>query len=241
MAAIGDKSAVAKVKKIKDKKHTQYLKNKALAKRKEWNKNSRRAKVWKFIESEINLKSKPIDEPWVKQNNQKMTPLIAVIKQGNLKAVQALIRMKVSPSVSWKDKGDQVLPLEEAAWLGQEEITLLLMENGACKTKKWDFGVLHGAIARKMFAVLRVAIKKGARIDCIYAGCTPLCAALTCGKKGTGDVRMVRLLLSAKADLNKRTGGPRYANRSGTLTHLDVAKKYSNVKCLRLISEKYKK
>ena len=66
MAAIGDKSAVAKVKKIKDKKHTQYLKNKALAKRKEWNKNSRRAKVWKFIESEINLKSKPIDEPWVK-------------------------------------------------------------------------------------------------------------------------------------------------------------------------------
>ena len=65
MASAGDKSALAKTKKIKEQKHTQYLKNKALAKRKEWNKESRRAKVWKFIESGIKQKSKPIDEPWV--------------------------------------------------------------------------------------------------------------------------------------------------------------------------------
>merc|ERR1719320_1438260 len=71
MALIGDKSALAQTKKIKKQKHTQYLKNKSLAERKEWNKKSRRAKVWNFIESEIKLKSKPIDEPWVKWNNQK--------------------------------------------------------------------------------------------------------------------------------------------------------------------------
>ena len=168
-----------------------------------------------------------------------MTPLIAVIKQGNLKAVQALIRMKVSPCVYWKDKGDNVLPLEEAVWLGEDKISRLLMENGACETKNWDFGILHGAIAKKMFGVVRLAIKKGASLDSICAGCTPLCAALTCGRKGTGDIRMVRLLLSAKADLNKTTGGPRYSNNKyGKLSHLDVAEKYSNKKCLTLILEK---
>ena len=51
MASTGDKSAVAKVKKIKKQKHTQYLKNKALGKRKEWNKKRRRAKFWNFIDS----------------------------------------------------------------------------------------------------------------------------------------------------------------------------------------------
>ena len=89
-----------------------------------------------------------------------MTPLIAVIKQGNLKAVQALIRMKVSPCVYWKDKGDNVLPLEEAVWLGEDKISRLLMENGACETKNWDFGILHGAIAKKNVRSCKISNKK---------------------------------------------------------------------------------
>ena len=169
-----------------------------------------------------------------------MTPLVAVIKQGDFRAVRALVSMKASPSISWKEKGHWILPLEEAVWLGHEKISRFLLENGACEKKGWCFGVLHGAIAKKMFGLVKLLIEKGALVNSIYGGSTPLCAALTCGSKGTGDVRMVRLLLNAQADLNKKTKGPRYSTENGTLTHLEVAKKYSNVKCYQLISEKYK-
>ena len=164
-----------------------------------------------------------------------------MIKQGDFKAVESLLRMKASPTVYWKDKGDSVLPLEEAVWLGHENIARLLLKNGACNIKKWDFGVLHGAIAWKMFAFVRLLINKGASLDLIYAGRTPLCSALTCGKKGTGDVRMVNLLLSAKANLSKRTAGPRNSDQTLKLTHLEVAEKYSNEKCVGFISDKYNK
>ena len=66
LAAIGDKTALAKIVKIKKQKHAQYLKNKALGKRKEWNKKSRRANMWNFIKSEINIKQKPVNGHWVK-------------------------------------------------------------------------------------------------------------------------------------------------------------------------------
>ena len=148
--------------------------------------------------------------------------------------------MKASPMIYWKDKTDSVLPLEEAVQLGHDKIAHLLLENVDSNFINWDFGVLHGAIAWKMFALVRVLIKRGARLDLIYSGCTPLCAALTCGKQGTGDVRMVRLLLRAKANLKKNTGGPRNSNETRLLTHLEVADKYSNGKCLRCISEIYK-
>ena len=170
-----------------------------------------------------------------------MTPLIAVIKHGNLEAVRSLLRMKASPSIPWRDKTDSVLPLEEAVWMRQEKIAHLLLENGADKNINWDFGVLHGAITFKMFALVKVLIKRGASLDLTYGGCTPLCEALTCGKKGAGDIRLVRLLLSSKADLNKKTKSPRYSNKPGMLTHLDVAENYTNGKCLRFISEMYKK
>ena len=167
-----------------------------------------------------------------------MSPLLAVIKQGDFKAIKSLLLMKASPTVHWEDKGDRVLPLEEAVWLGHENISRLLVENGASNTKIWDFGALHGAIERKMFALVRLLINKGASLDLIYSGRTPLCCALTCGKKGMGDVRMVNLLLSAKANLSKRTAGPRNSDQTRKLTHLEVAEKYSNEKCVGFISDK---
>ena len=88
-----------------------------------------------------------------------------------------------------------------------------------------------------MFALVRVLIEKGASIDSVYGGITPLCAALTCGKKRKGDVRMVRLLLKAKADLNKKTSTPRSFIETCKLTYLEIAKKYSNEKCVMLISK----
>ena len=121
-----------------------------------------------------------------------------------------------------------------------EKIARLLLENDATKCRHWDFGILHGAIARKMNDLVRLLIKKGASLDLIYAGCTPLCAALTCGKKGRGDVRVVRVLLNAKVDVNKKTAGSRNSNESRVFMNLEVAEKYSNERRLKCISVKYK-
>ena len=88
-----------------------------------------------------------------------------------------------------------------------------------------------------MFPLVRVLITKGALIDSIYARMTPLCAALTCGKRRSGDVRMVRFLLNAKADVNKLTFGPRFSTQKLELTHLQVAKEYSNKNCLQSIQQ----
>ena len=167
-----------------------------------------------------------------------MTPLVAVIKQGDLRSVRVLLAMKASPSISWLEQGHWILPLEEAVWLGHEKISRLLLENGASETKGWCHGALHGAIAKKMFTLVKLLIEKRASLDSTYVGTTPLCAALTCGTKRTGDIRMVRLLSNAKADLEKMTSGPRYSGQTGKLTHLEVAKKYSNAKCLRFFSDK---
>ena len=100
------------------------------------------------------------------------------------------------------------------------------------------YGALHGAIARKMFTLLRRLIKEGAPVDSVYARMTPLCAVLTFGKERSGDVRMVRLLPNAKADVNKKTFGPRFSHRKRELTHLEFAKEYSNENCLQSILAK---
>lgn len=239
LASSKDESAMGKVKIIKDQLHERYMENKALGKCKEWDAKRRRTKLLNHIEQKIKNEKKPINEQWVTWRNQKMTPLIAVIKQRDVKGVRVLLSMKASPCIGQKDKTDFVLPLEEAVWLGEEKISNLLLESGAAKGDSWYFGALHGAIAKKMFALVRVLIKKGASIDSVYAGMTPLCAALTCGKKGTGDIRMVRLLMEAKADVNKKTLGPRYSKQTQKLTHLEVAKQYSNENCVKIISEKY--
>ena len=112
-----------------------------------------------------------------------MTPLVAVIKQGDLRSVRVLLAMKASPSISWLEQGHPIPPLEEAVWLGHEKISRLLLENGASETKGWCHGALHGAIAKKMFTLVKLLIEKRASLDSTYVGTTPLCAALTCGTK----------------------------------------------------------
>ena len=239
LASSKDKSALAKIKKIRDSKREQYIQNKALGKCKEWDAKRRRKKLLNYIQLNIESENKSINEPWVMLHNQPMTPLIAVIKQRDVKGVCVLLSMNASPCIKWKDKTDLVSPLEEAIWLGEQKISQLLLENGAAKGKLWCYGALHGAIAKKMIALVRLLIKKGALIDLVYAGMTPLCTALTCGMKGTGDVRMVRLIINAKADLYKKTSGPRYSNQTRKFTHLEVAEKYSNKNCLKLVSASY--
>ena len=237
MASSSDKSAVAKIKKIKIQLHESYIEHKKLGKCKEYDRNRRRKKLLNLIERQIKIDKKNINKSCVTWHKLKMTPLIAAIKQRDVEGVRVILSMKASPCISQRDKTDLVSPLEEAVWLGEEEISHILLKNGAAKGKLWWYGALHGAVAFKMFALVRVLIQKGAPLDYVYGGITPLCAALTCGKKRSGDVRMVRLLLEAKADLNKKTAFPRPSNETRKLTLLEISKEYSNENCIRFISK----
>ena len=136
LASSMDEGALAKIREIKQHKRKQYLKHKALGKRREWNRASRRKKLWNVIEKQIKNDNKPVNESWVTWHKEKIPPLIAVIRQGHFSAVRALLGLKASPSICYKDKTDEVLPLEEAAWLGQEKISILLLDNGASKGEK---------------------------------------------------------------------------------------------------------
>ena len=135
MVENNDKFALAKVFQIKTQKQKRYAKNKAIGKCREWDSKRRRAKLWTSIEKKIDSENKCLNESWVLWNKEKVTPLIAVIKQGDLRAVGLLLGMKACPSISWSEKGHSILPLEEALWLGHEDISRLLLENGACKEK----------------------------------------------------------------------------------------------------------
>ena len=57
-----DKIALAKVKKNRDKKHAQYIENKALGKCKEWDTKRRRKKLLNHIKRKIKNENKPINE-----------------------------------------------------------------------------------------------------------------------------------------------------------------------------------
>ena len=67
---------------------------------------------------------------------------------------------------------------------------------------------------------------------------TPLTIALSCGKKQSGDVRLVRMLIKAKADVLKLTSATKALFKKGKqITHIDFARKYSNQKCIVAIEK----
>ena len=69
---------------------------------------------------------------------------------------------------------------------------------------------------------------------------TPLGAALTCGKIKSCDARFVKRLLEPNADVLKSSKLCRTTYGRGELTDLvNVAKAYSNRKCVTLIEAVY--
>ena len=83
-------------------------------------------------------------------------------------------------------------------------------------------------------------IKYGCDVNEYYFGGTPLRAALTCGNRNSGDVRIVRKLLAAGANVKSTTVGGKEMFAPGSITtHSKLAMKYSNSKCCQAVTLAY--
>ena len=100
MASSGDKSASAKIQKIKSQLHKRYIYNKKLGKCKEYDRRKRRKKLLNLINRHMKIDEKNINKPCVKWHKLRMTPLIAAIKQRDLEGVRVILSMKASPCTS---------------------------------------------------------------------------------------------------------------------------------------------
>ena len=95
---------------------------------------------------------------------------------------------------------------------------------------------LHGAIYNRMFKTIRIMLNRGCQVNEYYLHQTPLGAALTCGKTKSGDVRLVRILLSAKADIKRETKMCKSPFSVGSMGHHRyLAREYSNQRCRKLL------
>ena len=183
-------------------------------------------------------RGKDINKRWVKYRNGKLSPLGACCKARHLAGVQYLLDSKANPTLAITSHGAR--PLDEVCWRGYSEIACLLVTYGAIQNGQ-TYGGLHGAIHKGLHKVVTCLIKNGCDVNECYFGGTPLRAALTCGVRDSGDVRMVRKLLGAGANVRSTTadGIDTFAPGPST-THAKLAKKYSNVKCCQAISLAYK-
>ena len=66
---------------------------------------------------------------------------------------------------------------------------------------------VHVTIHKKLFTAVKKLILCGCNVNETYYGGTPLRAALMCGRSNSGDVRIVNLLLKAKAQVDIQTVG----------------------------------
>jgi ankyrin repeat protein len=165
--------------------------------------------------------------------------LAVAIKLGDLKAVRYLLKKKASPtlrcmqSMIWR-------PLDLAAWDNKPDVVQILLESGGLRANGKSCGGLHGAIEHKMFKTIRKFIIKGCHVNEKYFDVTPLGASLTCGKSGSGDARVVKLVLDAKADVLALTKMCSSHYDEGKLTNvLELARTYSSSKCAALIEAAY--
>ena len=115
-------------------------------------------------------------------------------------------------------------------------IAQLLLDNSALPEGGTTHGALHGAIYNKMFKTIKIMLDRGCQVNEYYINQTPLGAALTCGPSRSGDVRLVRILLAAEADVQKTTKMRNSPFKRGSMVHpIILAKKYSNAKCQGLV------
>lgn len=114
-----------------------------------------------------------------------------------------------------------------------------MLDHGAIGDGGYTFGALHGAIHKKLFPAIKKLIICKCNVNETYYGGTPLRAALTCGRSDSGDVRIVKLLLKAKSRVDIQTVGgiDTFSQDYKKTSHLEIARKYSNVKCIQAIDQ----
>ena len=188
-----------------------------------------------MIKSKIELEGNDINSRCMHFRRSKMTPLGAAVRYCDLAAVKYLLDRKASPKLRCTATLTTT-PLSDAAWKGKSKIVELLLERSAMPYGGITSGALHGAIHNQMFNPKKIMLTQGCQVNEEYLGQTPLAATLTCGKRKSGDVRLVQMLLSAKADIMKETIMSHSPFFNAPITnHFNLAKNYSNKKCQLLL------
>ena len=232
--ANGIPAALEKAEKIKKTKHLYYIKSKAKGKFRTWKAAERSRKRFELIKTKI--ESEDINSRCMDFKRSKITPLAAAIRYCDLPAVRHILELKASPTL--RCSSTQICtPLYDATWLGKPKIAKLLLEKITFRKGGATFGALHGAIHNRLFSTVKIMIKMGSDVNECYLEQTPLGAALTCGKNKSGDVRIVRSLLLAKADVMKKTKMCYHPYFRGSKTsHIELARNYSNERCRTLLN-----
>ena len=231
----GIASALDKVEKTKKVRQILYSKYKSQDKVRIRKAIYRSRKRFEKIKRKIEGERKDINSRCVHFRRSKMTPLGAAVRYCDLEAVKYILDRKASPTLP-RTSTLICTPLYDASWYGKPKVAQLLLDKSALPDGGATNGAIHGAISNRMFKTIRVMLSRGCLVNEYYLHQTPLGAALTCGKRNMGDVRLVRILLAAKADIMKETKMCHSPFFTGSLvqpTHL--ARKYSNKRCRALL------
>ena len=231
----GIPSALEKVEKTKKVRQILYSKYKSQDKVRIRKAIYRSRKRFEMIKRKIEGERIDINSRCINFRRSKMTPLGAAVRYCDLDAVKYILDRKASPTLRCISTLI-CTPLYDASWFGKPKVAQLLLEKSALPDGGATNGALHGAIFNRMFKTIRVMLSCECQVNEYYLQQTPLGAALTCGKRNMGDVRLVRILLSAKADIMKETKtchSPFFKGSMVQPTHL--ARKYSNNRCRALL------
>ena len=144
---------------------------------------------------------------------------------GNLPRLKTLLDQDKSLARSYSPDGFTALAL--AAYLGQKDTTIILIEKGAdpnaVAKNETGFTALTGAVSQNHNEVAELLVKKGANVNYSYeGGFTPLMHAAS-----AGNFELVNLLLENGADPNAK-------NAEGK-TPLTFAKEKSDTRVVKLL------
>ena len=231
-------SAIKKASEQKKAKRKYNSRNKTQMKMRNFKAVRRAEKKFSFIKGMIEREGKDVNKPWVPYKRALLTPLGAAVKSGDLAAVSYLLEKKASLSRKCNDNLAK-MPLYEAAWCGKPKIMNHLLNFG--DHSGLSFGALHGAIHQKMFSSVNIFLQKGCDVNEYFCNTTPLGVALTCGKANSGDVRLVKRLIAARADITNlvKLSKSILQPGEGMTSVINLADKFSNRKCLKLIKSEY--
>ena len=164
----------------------------------------RARKRFELIKTKVESEGKGINSRCMDFKGSKITPLGAAVRYCDLDAVRYVIEKKASLTLRCRSTRIST-PLYDAAWMGKSDMAQLLLEKSALPDGGTSGGALHGAIHNRMFKTIKMMLDRGCQVNEYFLEQTPLGAALTCGKMKTGDVRLVKTLLAAKADTTMKT------------------------------------